>query len=224
MPHYLVIDSETSGLFDYSRAADAPGQPRLAQFGMIFVGPDHKVEVEHEFLIKPEGWEMTEEATRVTGLTTERLKAEGVPADQMLGLYAAAIDARRIIVGHNVSFDIKMLRAELRRAGMEDRFMTTRTICTMFGSRDMCQIPNANGKGIKNPKLAEACEVLGIPQAAGHTALDDARSAYGIFLKMAEAGLPEPKNPYSKTAKPAKSVRVKKPKPGPVGSQEEIPL
>lgn len=32
---YLIIDTETTGLFDFSKPADGEGQPRLAQICMI---------------------------------------------------------------------------------------------------------------------------------------------------------------------------------------------
>jgi len=209
MPHYLIIDTESSGLFSYDKPADAPGQPRIAQIGLIFVGPDLKVEAEYEFLIKPEGWVMSEDAARVTGLTTEHLKANGGPIAEALALYNAGIDARRVIVGHNVDYDTKIFRAENRRAGFNDRYMETRTICTMRASTELCQIPpNGNRGGYKWPKLSEACVHFGIPEPDSHNALADARSAFQIMLKLAERGaLPEPKSPYDKKAKPAKKPR-----------------
>ena len=37
---YVVIDTETSGLFDFSKPADAEGQPRLASLAMVFLDQD----------------------------------------------------------------------------------------------------------------------------------------------------------------------------------------
>lgn len=231
MPHYLVLDCENTGLFDYSKAADAPGQPRVAQVGMIFVSPDFEIEAEHEFLIKPNGWSMTPEATAVNGITDEMLNEKGVPIRDALELYAAGLDARRIVVGHNVNFDLKCMRAELRREAMEDRYLLTRSICTMFGSRAICNLG-------KVPKLAEACEFFGIKQTAGHTALADAHSAFQIMKHLvARNALPLPKNPYDKSAKPKAAKPRKAPVPvradadigeqpdvGEVDAQQEIPL
>jgi DNA polymerase III epsilon subunit-like protein len=210
MPHYLICDCESSGLFNYDKPADAPGQPRIAQIGLIFVSHDFKIEAEHEFLIKPEGWEMSEEAAKVTGLTTEYLKEHGGPIADALALYNAGIDARRVVVGHNVDYDVKCLRGENRRAGLDDRYMATRTLCTMRASTDICQIPpNGNRGGYKWPKLSEACLFFGIEQPAAHSALADARSAYQILLKLVELGaLPEPKSPYDRPTKKLKPAKV----------------
>lgn len=227
MPHYLLVDVETNGLFNYSLPADAPGQPRVAQIGMIFVDHAFKIEAEHEFLVKPEGWEMSEEASKVTGLTTEFLKANGGPIAEALALYNAGIDARRVIVGHNVEYDTKCLRGENRRAGLDDRYMQTRTICTMRASTEICQIPpNGNRGGYKWPKLSEACVFFHIDQPGGHTALDDARSAFAIMLKLVERGaLPDPKSPYDRVAKKPKAKAPKQPrKAGLPGDDAELDI
>ncbi len=225
MPRYLICDVETSGLFDYSKPADAPGQPRVAQIGMIFVNNDLEIEAEHEFLIRPEGWEMSEEAAKITGLTTEILKEKGGAITDALALYNAGIDARRIIVGHNVEYDTKAMRAENRRAGLEDRYMQTRTICTMKASTELCKIPPAGNRGgYKWPKLSEACVHFGIPQPGGHTALDDARSAFAIMMELVKRGaLPEPKNPYDKEAKPKKAPRSRTRRTAEDDADAEIP-
>lgn len=214
MPHYLILDCENNGLFDYSKAADAPGQPRVAQVGMIFVNHNDEIEAEHEFLIRPEGWSMTPEATAINGITDEMLREKGVPIKDALDLYAAGLDARRVVVGHNVNFDLKCMRAELRRVGMEDRYLLTRSICTMFSSRAICNLG-------KVPKLQEACEFFGIEQHAGHTALADAHSALAIMRHLrARGALPEPKNPHDKGKKP-KTLTPRK-KAIPVTGNEEI--
>lgn len=200
-PSYLILDCETSSLFRYDLPADAEGQPRLAQIGMIFVRPDLTIEAEHEFLIKPDGWEMSEEAAAITGLTTERLLADGVDIRPALDLYAAGLDAGRVVVGHNCSFDAKMLRAELRRSGMDDRYIRTRTICTMqafYGKKSPVKIPKANGKG-GAPMLTDCCSFFGIDLPKAHSALDDARGAHGLLLKLRELNsLPAPKSPVDK--------------------------
>lgn len=208
MPHYLVVDSETSHLFNYDVPADAPGQPRLAQLGMIHVNHKFEIESEHEFLIKPDGWEMSAEATEKTGLTTEYLIEHGQPIIEALALYEAAIVARRVIVGFNCDFDLKMGRAELRRAGMEDRYLQTRSLCLMRATRKIVNALDIRGR-LKNPKLEEACAFFSIPQPHAHSALADAHSAYQLMLKLVERGaLPEPKSPYDRKPKKAKAAKA----------------
>lgn len=212
MPHYLIVDCETSHLFNYELAADAPGQPRLAQIGMIFVNSNLEIERETEFLIKPEGWEMHPEAAEKTGLTTERLKEHGTPIAEAMALYDAGIAARRVVVGFNVQFDLKMCRAELRRAGLEDRYLQTRNLCMMWATRAIVGARGANG-AVKIPTLAEACAFFDIPQPQAHSALADAHSAFSLMLKLVErSALPEPKSPYDKKGKGKAPKKAKTPK------------
>lgn len=223
MPHYLVYDVEASKLFDYSLAADAPGQPRLAEIGMIFIGHDYKVEAKYEFLIKPVGWEMTPEAVEKTGLTNEYLHEHGGPASEALQLYSAAIDARRVMVGFNIAaYDMKVMRAEMRFAGIADRYMQTRSLCLMWATRGIVQARGKNGQ-LKNPTLEEACAFFGIEHGK-HRAMGDAEACHQLMLKLVERNaLPEPKSPYDKKAKPKKAAK-RAPKVGLPGDDAEIDI
>ncbi len=69
---YAVIDTETSGLFDFSKPADAEGQPRLASLAVIRLDAELNEEGADEYLIKPEGWTLPAEATTINGLTIEQ--------------------------------------------------------------------------------------------------------------------------------------------------------
>ena len=51
MTRYLILDTETNRIFDWSKPADAPG---ACSIGIILADADLAVEQEHEFLIKPE--------------------------------------------------------------------------------------------------------------------------------------------------------------------------
>lgn len=208
---YLFADVEASGLFDFTKAADAPGQPRLAQLGMIFVGADREIQSRHEFLIKPRGWMMSPEAEKLTGITTAHLEEHGVPVTEALRLYHSAIEARRIVCAFNAPYDLKVMRAEARHAGKPDLFMQTKSICLMQGCRRQVGAVNVSG-GNKAPTLKEACDFYGIGQPAAHSALADAFSAYNIWLKVLErGGDPEVKDPYQK--KPKKKSAGRKIKP-----------
>lgn len=187
---HLFLDTENSGLFDYKLRANAPGQPRLAQIGMLFTNDALEIEAEHEFLIKPEGWvfDNNSEAARVNGLTHERLMDEGVPVRDVLPMYDAAIRAGRIVNAHNAPFDTKVMRAELRHAGMDDLFMLTRTIDTMGPCRPVVKALDKRGY-VKAPRLEEACAFFQIEQKGAHTALDDARCVLMIRRMLRERGI-----------------------------------
>lgn len=206
---YAVIDCENSGLFDFSKPADAPGQPRLAELGIIIVEENKETGHLHEvsrrdFLIKPEGWEMTPEASSVNGLTTEILLERGVPIHDVLLVYSGLILAGYAIASFNSQFDCKQMRAELRRAGMDDLFEKTFNVCLMRASTDVCRIPKKTGKGYKFPKLSEACAFFKIePEPTPHRAIHGAERAAKILIALQGlARLPAPDVHYAKERPP----------------------
>jgi DNA polymerase III subunit epsilon len=189
-PRYLVIDTETNGLFDFKMPADAEGQPRLAHMTMIALAGS-AVWLKVNAYIKPVGWGMTPETTAINGLTNERLDAVGIPVRELLDLYAYLIDAGHVVVAFNTAFDLKVMRGELRHADMDDRFKKTPSICTMIASTDLCRIPKPSGAaGWKFPKLKEAMAHFGLKQAGEHTALGDAQACLDLFIALQAAGVP----------------------------------
>lgn len=201
---YLILDCETSHLFDYTKPADAPGQPRLCEIAMHFVTHDMTLERSIVSLIKPVGWTFDDagEAAAVNGLTHARLDAEGVPATEIMREYGAAIDERRIIVSFGALYDTKVMRAELRHAGYPDRYMQTRYICLMQGCRKLVDARGASGRK-KAPNLEEACKFFGLePEPKPHQAIHGADRARQILIALHERGeMPAPTDPYEKHSK-----------------------
>ena len=202
--NYMVIDVETSHLLSYKPAADDPTQPRLASLAIILLDQELLIESERLFFIKPDGWSMSAEATAVNGLTDIHLYQGGVPVLDVLGPYFDSIEAGRIVIAHNARHDLKVMRGEARRAGLDDRFEKTLNICTMMASTPIVGLKRKNGAP-KWPTLEEA-DVFFFGRGcinAYHNALFDARATLGIFRKLKELGaLPEPKIYYARNKEP----------------------
>lgn len=205
---YIVVDTESTGLFDYKMPADAEGQPRMAEIAILFVDAALEIEREYRALIKPDGWIMPPETAEIHGLTQAILMEKGLPVREALDVYNEAIAEGRVMAAHNSQHDAKMLRAELRRAGLPDQFEAAPNLCTMRTLTDVCKIPYANGrKGYKFPKLSEACEFFGIEQQAQHSAYSDAMDCLQLMRRMKQIGvLPEGKVHYAKVPPAGKEV------------------
>lgn len=213
---YIVLDTETSGLpLPFKKGAppppaDAPGQPRLASFTILATTPDLQIDEDASIstLIRPDGWTMSEGASKVNGLTDAMLHEKGLPVGEILKIYAEFIDDGWIVVAHNAQFDTKILRGELRRAGMDDRFKQTLNICTQKASQAVIKeaptdkMMAAGYKTFKQPKLTEAYEYFyGEPFAGAHTADADARACLAVFRKLMERGsIPDPSILFAKSA------------------------
>ena len=190
---FIVIDTETSGLFDFAKPADAPGQPRMASLAMLFCDAELQLDHAYHALIRPEGWVMDAETAKLHGLTQEKLAAEGIPVRDALGAYAEAVDWGHAVIAYNAQYDTKILRGEFRRAGLADRFETTVNIDCMRPCVGVCKIPKAKGGGYKFPKLIEAYRHFYQRDPAGqHDALADAHACLAIAQALQRIGcLPE---------------------------------
>ncbi len=205
---YLVIDTETSGLFDFKQPADAPGQPRLAHLAMIRVSADLAEESREDLYVLPHGWSMPQgpgTAGEINGLTDEFLEERGIPMSHVLKAYTDEIRGGRAVVAFNAQYDCKVLRGELRRLGLPDLFEETPNICVMRPLTGICRIPRPNGRGLKFPNLTEALDHFKVrpSQFKAHGAVDDAHGALLIMRQLHRIGmLPEPAVHYAKE-KPA---------------------
>ena len=196
---FAIIDTETSGLFDFSKPADADGQPRLAHLHMIKIDDDGEGVRVVDLFVKPDGWEISEAVSAINGLTTEKLAEIGVPISEAIDAYAKAIDEGHIVVAFNAQYDTKVMRGEMRRAEVDDRFDRTPNICIMRALTNICQIQKKTGKGWKFPKLSEACAHFGIENDAEHSADGDARACRALFNRLrADGALPDAAVHYAK--------------------------
>lgn len=237
MAKHGVFDTETTGLFLFKDEktgipvpADDPRQPRLCSFAMIYLDAAGLEVGRTVKLIKPDGWELSEEAAAVNVLTMERLHDEGVPVAEVLDEWTEGVRERRLdFAAFNAQHDMKVLRAELRRAGRDDMFQITRNICLMRASHSAGVIKPDNGKGF--PKLEHACAHFGIVLTDKHTALGDAMAAADVWRKLKSIDLlPEAIIHYAKNHPgnaTTKGTYAKREKPGrkagPADALDEIP-
>jgi len=219
---YVVFDTENNGLFEYkdpitkvSIPADAPGQPRLASICVI-IADQNGEEIERKTTyIRPDGWSMHDNdeksreknkptASEVNGLTDEFLQEHGVPVREVLDEWHSYVDRGLVMVAYNAQHDNKQMRAELRRAGMDDRFEETPNSCLMRSLKPYKEhgLPVA---GFGMVKLSKACEFFGIKLDNAHDAEADTEAALEILkVLLRDGNLIEPKVHYA--AKPAGSA------------------
>lgn len=204
---YAVFDTETTGLFQFKDKvtgipipADADGQPRLASIAIILADAQGNPLARVKRYIAPNGWSIDGTvAADVNGLSDAFLRDEGVPVVEVLDFWNGLVDAGMIFAAFNAQFDCKMMRAELRRAGLPDRFEDTRNVCVMKALDPY----GAEGLPIMRGfiKLAAACEYFGIVNAAAHDAMADAEAALAILrILLRDGRLPEAKVHLAKVA------------------------
>lgn len=181
----LFFDTETTGLPRNWKAPESElsNWPRLVQLGWVVCAASGELLSEASRLVKPQGFAIPEQATRVHGITTQRALSEGVPLADALRELSGAAAGCSLAVAHNLSFDEHVLGAEFLRSQLPNPLKPLERICTMLASTDLCRIPG--NYGYKWPTLAELHRHL-FDQAPGeaHDAAADARSCARCFFEL----------------------------------------
>lgn len=161
----LLIDTETSGKYDFKAPPTAAHQPHLVEVAAqlwarragarLGVDPGARLLATLSVIVAPEGYVIPDEAAAVHGITTEQALAEGLPLRWVMELFAPLVEKADRFVAHNVDFDVNVLRTAMHRAGVRVTSMMRQDIyCTMRAMAPICNLP---GKyGAKFPTLAEA--------------------------------------------------------------------
>lgn len=145
---YLFFDTETTGI----PAGD--DKVHMVQLAYILADDNGETRAQADLIVKPDGFTIPDEVVKIHGISQARANTEGRPLDNVLCLFVAACYLPVRLVGHNIGFDIKILRKEFERLGWEDATHGKETLCTMHSSTNLCDIPRRGG-GLKAPRLAE---------------------------------------------------------------------
>ena len=148
-PRLAVVDVETTGFSRYDR---------IVEFACVTV-VDGAVVEEYETLIQPA---RDPGPVHIHGITPEMLQA-APPFETVAGDISSRLDGA-VLVAHNISFDVRMLRQEAARLGGPE-FDAGQGLCTYRLTRQ---------------KLALAAAAAGLP-APNHTALTDARTVAALW-------------------------------------------
>jgi DNA polymerase-3 subunit epsilon len=183
---YLFFDTETTGLpRDYKApASDSDNWPRIVQIAWSIYDSEGNSWESCEYIIKPNGFIIPEEAAKIHRVSQERAEKEGIELEVALKHFSEDVKKSEFIVAHNIDFDDKVISAEFYRLGMWNVLDSARKICTMKSSVDFCRIPNAYGR-YKWPNLDELHNSLfgvGFPDA--HDALIDVNACAKCFFEL----------------------------------------
>lgn len=193
----LFYDFETTGLPLFSEPSEDPRQPHIVQLGAQLVNMDtRKVVASLDIIVRPDGWTIPDEATQVHGITTEMAMDLGVPegaaAEMLLELWKPT--APRIRIGHNESFDARIMRIALMRHVDEhtaDIWKGGTAECTQRLASPICKIGPTQKmlavgrKHNKQANLREAFEFFtGRPMVNAHSAMADVDGCKTVYFAI----------------------------------------
>jgi DNA polymerase III epsilon subunit-like protein len=164
----LVLDTETTGKLPKHKRGDpfppSESYPYITQMSWVLynVERDYVEDTFNTYIQVPQEIPITEEITRITGVTRELLDRKGKPiVSALLALYRAYMKCD-CIIAHNMSFDSQVIRQEIYRnkdaiyAATGSQEMVTQIrglfsksfndlneiemVCTMMSSIELCGI------------------------------------------------------------------------------------
>jgi DNA polymerase-3 subunit epsilon len=158
---YAVVDTETTGL--------NPGlRHRIAEVAVVHVDADGRLEREWSTLINPQ---RDLGPQRVHGIRAAEVR-RAPTFHQVAGQLADLLEGR-MIVAHNLPFDLGFLNYEFGRVGVDVPLSVELGLCTM---RLAPHYLHDAGRSLR-----DCCLAAGVPQHGQHDALSDARAAAGLL-------------------------------------------
>lgn len=212
----LGYDTETTGLPYFKEPSDDPKQPHVVQLAMILQDMEGNEVDRFSSLVKPgPGAVMASEALEAHGITLEQAMDEGIEALEALERFLDWSSRAGLMVGHNESFDRRIMRIMSARHKGVKWEPTCPNFCTMWKSKFILRLPAtekmraAGMPGPKSPNLGECIKgFFGETLEGAHDAMVDISATMRVFWHLVnECGVPmfKPASPAS-TAPARRSV------------------
>lgn len=207
----LAFDTETTGIPDWNQPSEAPQQPHLVEIAALLYDSTTEVDRFHT-IIRPDGWEIPEEVSKIHGITTERALDEGIPEPEAVARFLAMHALADLRVAHNEAFDQRILRIALKRYGngasgwdmltqeerdaIADAFKAAPAYCTSNKAKLLMKLPPTEKmlasprfrNSYKQPNLQEAHQhFLGRTFDGAHNALADAEACARVYFALTTA-------------------------------------
>lgn len=156
---YVVIDTETTGLYPYS--------DRICEIALIRVSGGKVVDT-FSTLVNP-GCSIPAEASAVNGISDDDV--DGAPEYSDIANTVASYILGSVVVGHNVTFDLRFVDCLLKECGYTGK-------CTYI---DTLSISRRMHQNLPNHKLQTLIEHFGIEQQQAHRGFSDAEATLSLF-------------------------------------------
>ena len=193
----LAYDTETTGLPDFKAPSHAPHQPHIVQLAARLIDLETRKSIASmDVIIKPNGWTIPDEVSKIHGITTEHAMDVGIPelmaVEMLIELWAG-----RSLIGHNESFDRRICRIAIKRliepfsiehVSLSDKWQAAMSECTCLLATPLCQIPPtakmkaAGFNKFKSANLTEAhLHFTGQPLKDAHSAMADVDGCLVVY-------------------------------------------
>lgn len=176
----LFFDTETSGLPEFSQPSDSDVQPHIVSLAAELCRSDGTV-IDTYYEVVNIGVPIPPEMIAIHGITDDIAADIGIAPDTMLTDFFGLVERASLVVGHNTSFDLRMVRIQsARHRGVKWDCPITKDDVMYMVAKEM---------KIRKPKLTEAYKlVFGKAFDDAHNALADCRATREIYFEMVKRG------------------------------------
>lgn len=191
---YLFFDTETTGLpLDFNVSPyDFEKWPRLIQLCWVITDENGVILKKSNRIIRPDNFKIPDEISKMTGITQEYATLNGNSIISTLFDFLNSLASVDMIIGHNLNYDKKIIRAEgcriFKSRIVDSYFNRKKEFCTMMNTVNICKIVSDNGQ-FKYPKLQELYYSLFHYNFLGeHNALNDTLATVKCFFELQKRG------------------------------------
>ena len=188
MEWYIIFDTETTGLPLRENAAieELDNWPRMVQLAWQIHDRTGKFVEARNYIIKPQNFTIPYSAEKVHGISTQKALAEGTDLDEVLDIFTGDLANTRLVAGHNIEFDLKIVAAEFLRLQKINPLNDKPWVCTKIESTDFCALPGGRGGKFKWPNLHELHQKLFSESfQEAHNASADVKATARCFFELA---------------------------------------
>ena len=204
----LVFDTETTGLpkTKFISPSTLDQWPYIVQFSFIIYDSSLNdiVESKDDIIKLPENVLIPEESTKIHNITNELSQKSGLQINKILNVFFDHLRNVDRLVGHNIEFDLNMIKVEISRIINENQVTPEQLklykynlhflnnykniSCTLKDSIKFCNIQAINKSGkpyLKYPKLIELHDKLFNETPKNlHNSFNDILVTLRCFMKL----------------------------------------
>lgn len=195
----LVFDTETTGLpakGNPSVFTEKEKWPHIIQLSYLLYDVTNKkvITCVDEIIKLDESVVISEESIKIHGITRSKSERKGIIISEALKKFYISLNKCDIVVGHNISFDKRMIMVETNRISNNINLLTCNEwynkimYCTMKNSVELCKIEAVGRNGekyYKYPKLSELHEkIFNVIPKGLHNSMADVLICLRVYLFM----------------------------------------
>lgn len=187
----LIFDTETTGLPNWKEPSDDPAQPHIVDLAADLCNSDGDVIASVDSIINNKII-IPDDMAAIHGITTEIAERDGIAPSEAIDNFMNLVSQADLIVGHNVSFDVRMMRIMVAKVHGEKWDNPLPTFCTMRKSTNICKILSnkpRHPEDWKWPTLTEAVRhFFDEEHGNAHRARPDVDASRRIYFHLRSIG------------------------------------